>query len=1021
MTKPWGKICISLGISAAVSALSACSRPSEGKKGGVEPAPQELQAANLPPEDEEPVDLGPANQPGTTLATNLLDFDNARARCDLNVEGNGEFRISCRAVIQLKTGFEYDPVGSVDGLALNWLAPQLRAGSGEISACENLTAYNQICQVTGVPSDGQATIEVGFEVSHPSQAKPRKETRTVVLPYTVGAVAGFSPYLPLKYKPEVALQSGFSLSDQAQTTPIGGADQPQETGFKPLEYDLQSVRYFQNSNSTTFASACARGAKLFVANWASVYEIAGERIRLYAGTGLLKAGDLSNRLHINLGPDLTLGCTSDAVYVADRQNHVILKLSDDGGVSVVAGSYGTSKVSPDGSLASNSPVSAIENLIVSPQGKIYFAEAGSLSIRSISPDGLLQTVVRYADRGNTNKPLDTSIFRGLAQSFRSRQNGNVPAMGFGPSGELYFYNSGSLYVVSGPLEKRLVMGTGESARNPTGGSGVNTVVPWLRGIGPHPESGLLLVSEDGAFHLTPSDELKPLSKIYGNWDNSLLTEALATLDGPAKPLSESTIPLAQHMSTDPATGQHIITAAAAVYRLTPEKLEKVVRQHIRAERSCDQPMPGDEVSLGFSRGMEFRNGALWLVMADPDVNLTDSVGNLLYPEPLDARAFLGKLDFADDGRASLSLESGCAARTHLSDTSLHGLQNSELTFLDDDQVLILARDRILKFHLPSGRGDWLAHGLTGVTSDAKDVTRMSVNGMLALALGGRSLAAGPVARIARLKGGDIVTLNVIIKLTIPLLAEANRVVNEGVAAFDDLMTTLFTQHADGLGFRMRPDGTGAAEVYRTPGFEGDLSVRIFDVLTGEIAPGMTAADDQSVLLAIPWENRVIELDLATREERIIARAPSEPGSPDALQPAGIEIRDLGQPVTLRRFSNGQIVLAEFASQRLSLLTPAGSGQSGQTVPYRHDVLYAAGEAGTCGQGVLKSELEGVAEAHLMKQSLDIMCKGRPRGIALSESCSHPDQGRQFRKIYVSQKFIGGLAANVFEIKVPCSY
>lgn len=93
--------------------------------------------------------------------------------------------------------------------------------------------------------------------------------------------------------------------------------------------------------------------------------------------------------------------TDGNVYVADRNNHVIRKISPDGVVSVFAGAPGISG-STDGPAAT-AKFYIPDSVAVDAAGSVYVADTGNSTIRKITPDGTVLTLAGLAgNRGSTD-------------------------------------------------------------------------------------------------------------------------------------------------------------------------------------------------------------------------------------------------------------------------------------------------------------------------------------------------------------------------------------------------------------------------------------------------------------------------------------------------------------------------------------------------------------------------------------------------------------------------------------------
>jgi sugar lactone lactonase YvrE len=86
------------------------------------------------------------------------------------------------------------------------------------------------------------------------------------------------------------------------------------------------------------------------------------------------------------------------IYAADKKNDIIIRISPAGVATIIAGSkYSSGLVDGKGDIARlNYPT----GVAVDSSGSVYVADTGNLSIRKISPDGVVSTVYTLpGDRG----------------------------------------------------------------------------------------------------------------------------------------------------------------------------------------------------------------------------------------------------------------------------------------------------------------------------------------------------------------------------------------------------------------------------------------------------------------------------------------------------------------------------------------------------------------------------------------------------------------------------------------------
>jgi prepilin-type N-terminal cleavage/methylation domain-containing protein len=118
------------------------------------------------------------------------------------------------------------------------------------------------------------------------------------------------------------------------------------------------------------------------------------QINTVAGTGVSAVtGDGGLAIAAAVASPLYLATAADdSILIAERDAHVIRKVSPDGTISTVAGT-GVVGFSPDGTLAIAANINIARGLALAPDGSIYFSEAGNNRIRKIAPSGILSTVI----------------------------------------------------------------------------------------------------------------------------------------------------------------------------------------------------------------------------------------------------------------------------------------------------------------------------------------------------------------------------------------------------------------------------------------------------------------------------------------------------------------------------------------------------------------------------------------------------------------------------------------------------
>ncbi len=119
---------------------------------------------------------------------------------------------------------------------------------------------------------------------------------------------------------------------------------------------------------------------------------------------------------------------SDNIYVVDRGNQAIRKITPSGVVTTFAGSGNLGSNDGTGTYARfNSP----QGIAIDASGNLYVADTGNRRIRKISPSGVVSTIAGSGARGNTNGT-------GTSASFYTPTGLVVDA-----SGNIYVADSGS--------------------------------------------------------------------------------------------------------------------------------------------------------------------------------------------------------------------------------------------------------------------------------------------------------------------------------------------------------------------------------------------------------------------------------------------------------------------------------------------------------------------------------------------------------------------------------------------------
>ena len=111
---------------------------------------------------------------------------------------------------------------------------------------------------------------------------------------------------------------------------------------------------------------------------------------------------------------------SGDIYVADSGNHRIRKVSPDGVVTTVAGS---GQVGERDGVGTTAEFSGLGRIALSPTGDLYVEDG--LSIRKVTPDGIVSTLVASGDLGVVSGPNGHPVAQFMGAPVGVEPGGNV--------------------------------------------------------------------------------------------------------------------------------------------------------------------------------------------------------------------------------------------------------------------------------------------------------------------------------------------------------------------------------------------------------------------------------------------------------------------------------------------------------------------------------------------------------------------------------------------------------------------
>lgn len=210
----------------------------------------------------------------------------------------------------------------------------------------------QLYTLSGVAADGAGNIYIADSTAN----RIRKVTPDGVISTLAGSGKLFDP-------------GGFGGDGQLATS---------ARIFSPagLAVDTGGNVYFADSGNNRVRKITPGGV---------ISTVAGNGIVGYAGDG-----GPATSAQISIARDITFD-TSGNLYIADRSNNRIRKVTPGGVISTVAGN-GTAGFSGDGQLAISGQLSGPTGVAVDAAGNLYIVDAENLRIRKVTTSGIMSTV-----------------------------------------------------------------------------------------------------------------------------------------------------------------------------------------------------------------------------------------------------------------------------------------------------------------------------------------------------------------------------------------------------------------------------------------------------------------------------------------------------------------------------------------------------------------------------------------------------------------------------------------------------
>jgi hypothetical protein len=227
-------------------------------------------------------------------------------------------------------------------------------------------------------------------------------------------------------------------------------------------------------------------------------------------------------------PHMTMADAAGNLYIADKENHAIRKVTTDGTIHTVAGTN-IDGDGPDQRTRGNAVALSLTNgLYTFPDGTTYILDRGNGKIRSLSPDGWLDTVVVDPNpiihgRGLWVSPDERLIVYSSGTELKQwSQDGGLTTLteGFEELGNITVDARGDLIVtdrgghqvsrVDAQGVATVIAGTGKKSKDDDG-TALGTALDNVRGIAflpnnsyflaSHADSQILFVDTKGNIHL----------------------------------------------------------------------------------------------------------------------------------------------------------------------------------------------------------------------------------------------------------------------------------------------------------------------------------------------------------------------------------------------------------------------------------------------------------------------------------------------------------------------------------------
>jgi serine/threonine-protein kinase len=180
-------------------------------------------------------------------------------------------------------------------------------------------------------------------------------------------------------------------------------------------------------------------------------------------------------------------------YFADNANHRIIRRGVDGALSLVAGNGIAAVPGPvdgDGQAAQNVPIGLVTAMVIDRNGRLVFNDGVLLAVRSITPDGIINTVA-----GGGAQPLVTGpgTWADDGTPARSLAFGGVDGLAVDGNGALYVADdpSGAIIRIDGSGNLSAVIVRNPAVQPVDGVAAQQSSVGQLGAMSCNPSGGLV--------------------------------------------------------------------------------------------------------------------------------------------------------------------------------------------------------------------------------------------------------------------------------------------------------------------------------------------------------------------------------------------------------------------------------------------------------------------------------------------------------------------------------------------------